>query len=45
MITPDPKVDRRIPRTRKLLWEALIALIEEKDYSEITSRILPTGPT
>ena len=36
MTAPDPKVDRRILRTRKLLWEALIALIEEKDYSEIT---------
>jgi len=33
---PVPKTDRRILRTRKLLWEALIALIEEKDYSEIT---------
>ena len=31
-----PKIDRRILRTRKLLWEALISLIEEKDYSEIT---------
>ena len=36
MTAPDPKVDRRILRTRKLLWEALISLIEEKDYSEIT---------
>jgi AcrR family transcriptional regulator len=36
MVHPDPKIDRRILRTRKLLWEALIALIEEKDYSEIT---------
>ncbi len=36
MTAPDLKVDRRILRTRKLLWEALISLIEEKDYSEIT---------
>jgi AcrR family transcriptional regulator len=36
MTALDPKVDRRILRTRKLLWEALIALIEEKDYSDIT---------
>src|SRR5664279_2590257 len=36
MTTSDPKIDRRILRTRKALWEALIALIEEKDYSEIT---------
>ena len=36
MLNPIPKNDRRILRTRKLLWEALIALIEEKDYSEIT---------
>ena len=31
-----PKNDRRILRTRKMLWEALIALIQDKDYSEIT---------
>ena len=31
-----PKNDRRILRTRKLLWEALAALIQEKDYAEIT---------
>jgi AcrR family transcriptional regulator len=31
-----PKNDRRILRTRKLLWEALIALIQEKEYAEIT---------
>ena len=36
MSEPDRKIDRRVLRTRKLLWEALIALIEEKDYSEIT---------
>ena len=30
------KTDRRILRTRSMLWEALIALIQEKDYSEIT---------
>ena len=36
MTDTDPKIDRRILRTRKLLWEALIALIQEKDYSEIT---------
>jgi AcrR family transcriptional regulator len=36
MSSTDPKLDRRILRTRKLLWEALIALIEEKEYSEIT---------
>ncbi|MEP7285095.1 MAG: TetR/AcrR family transcriptional regulator [Chloroflexota bacterium] len=31
-----PGTDRRILRTRKLLWDAFIALIQEKDYSEIT---------
>jgi AcrR family transcriptional regulator len=31
-----PKNDRRSLRTRKMLWEALIALIQEKEYSEIT---------
>ncbi|MDR3573467.1 MAG: TetR/AcrR family transcriptional regulator [Anaerolineaceae bacterium] len=31
-----PKNDRRILRTRKLLEEALITLIQEKDYAEIT---------
>jgi len=31
-----PKNDRRILRTRKLLGEALLALIQEKDYAEIT---------
>ena len=36
MTLPAPKNDRRILRTRKLLGEALIALIQEKDYSEIT---------
>jgi AcrR family transcriptional regulator len=36
MSDTDPKIDRRILRTRKLLWEALIALIQEKDYSGIT---------
>ena len=36
MTITTPKNDRRIIRTRKMLWEALIALIEEKDYSEIT---------
>src|SRR5882724_5885460 len=36
MIQADQKNDRRISRTRKHLWEALVALIEEKDYSEIT---------
>ena len=36
MSETNPKIDRRIMRTRKLLWEALIALIQEKDYSEIT---------
>lgn len=30
------KNDRRSIRTRRQLWEALIALIQEKDYSEIT---------
>jgi AcrR family transcriptional regulator len=32
----NPKTDRRSLRTRKMLWEALIALIQEKDYAEIT---------
>ena len=36
MTVTAPKNDRRILRTRKLLWEALIALIQEKEYSEIT---------
>ena len=36
MTSENPKNDRRVLRTRKLLWEALIALIEEKDYAEIT---------
>ena len=36
MVITNPKKDRRILRTRKMLWEALIALIEEKEYSEIT---------
>ena len=36
MTLSPPKIDRRILRTRKLLWEALIALIQEKEYSEIT---------
>jgi len=36
MADHERKIDRRILRTRKLLWEALIALIQEKDYSEIT---------
>jgi AcrR family transcriptional regulator len=36
MTMPPSKNDRRILRTRKMLWEALIALIEEKEYSEIT---------
>jgi len=36
MSEPAPKIDRRIQRTRKQLWEALIALIQEKDYSGIT---------
>ena len=36
MSETDLKIDRRVLRTRKLLWEALIALIEEKDYSDIT---------
>lgn len=31
-----PKNDRRILRTRRVLWEALIALMQERDYSEIT---------
>ncbi|MGB8212895.1 MAG: TetR/AcrR family transcriptional regulator [Anaerolineales bacterium] len=33
---PLPKNDRRSLRTQKMLWEALIALLEEKEYSEIT---------
>jgi AcrR family transcriptional regulator len=36
MTETDARIDRRILRTRKMLWEALIALIEEKDFSEIT---------
>jgi AcrR family transcriptional regulator len=36
MTLSTPKNDRRSLRTRKLLWEALIALIQEKDYAEIT---------
>lgn len=36
MTIPTPKIDRRIARTRQMLWEALIALIQEKDYAEIT---------
>jgi AcrR family transcriptional regulator len=36
MATPLPKNDRRSLRTRKLLWEALMALLEEKPYAEIT---------
>jgi|SRR5271157_73059 len=36
MTLTTPKSDRRSLRTRKLLWHALIALIQEKDYSEIT---------
>jgi len=36
MTSPNPKIDRRILRTQKMLWEALIALIQEKEYSEIT---------
>jgi len=36
MTITEPKNDRRILRTRKLLWEALIAIIQEKEYSEIT---------
>ncbi len=31
-----PNIDRRILRTRKMLWDAFIALIQEKDYEEIT---------
>ena len=36
MNAPEPKTDRRVLRTRKLLWEALVALIQEKEYAEIT---------
>jgi len=36
MNSTNPKIDRRILRTQKLLWEALIDLIQEKEYSEIT---------
>src|SRR5271157_6403217 len=36
MTLTTPKSDRRSLRTRKMLWEALIALIQEKEYSEIT---------
>jgi AcrR family transcriptional regulator len=36
MSTVNLKNDRRSLRTRKMLWEALIALIQEKEYSEIT---------
>src|SRR5271157_1819235 len=36
MTLTTPKSDRRSLRTRKLLWHALIALIQEKDYAEIT---------
>ena len=36
MTLTTPKSDRRSLRTRQLLWQALIALIQEKDYSEIT---------
>jgi AcrR family transcriptional regulator len=36
MTLASPRNDRRILRTRKMLWEALVSLIKEKDYSEIT---------
>jgi AcrR family transcriptional regulator len=36
MSTINLKNDRRSLRTRKMLWEALIALIQEKEYAEIT---------
>jgi len=36
MTVTAPKNDRRSLRTRKMLWEALLALIQEKEYSEIT---------
>jgi AcrR family transcriptional regulator len=36
MATPLPKNDRRSLRTRKLLWQALMALLQEKPYAEIT---------
>jgi AcrR family transcriptional regulator len=36
MSTVNLKNDRRSLRTRKMLWEALIALIQEKEYAEIT---------
>ena len=36
-LPPDePKIDRRILRTRQALREALFTLIQEKDYDEIT---------
>ena len=33
---PDEKLDRRVARTRRLLREALIALIQEKGFSTLT---------
>lgn len=36
MASPTPPIDRRILRTRKMLWTALIELIQEKEYAEIT---------
>jgi AcrR family transcriptional regulator len=33
---PDEKVDRRVRRTRRQLCEAMLALIIERDYEEIT---------
>jgi AcrR family transcriptional regulator len=36
MTVPNPKPDRRILRTRQMLSAALIALIQDKEFSEIT---------
>jgi len=33
---PSPKTDRRILRTRDMLGDALVALIGEKNFDEIT---------
>jgi AcrR family transcriptional regulator len=35
-MTNEQKIDMRIRRTRKLLWEALMALLEEKRLEQIT---------
>jgi AcrR family transcriptional regulator len=40
MNSQDGHVDLRVRRTRKLLWEALLDLIAEKDFESITVREL-----